>query len=76
MHHIFRRITILIGIAAAMGVTAFGQDVVRDLKMSAGGHVEVVNHFGRVIAKAVEPAKEGETVGGTMKAVSVKRAFR
>ena len=53
-----------------MGVTAFGQDVVRDLKMSAGGHVEVVNHFGRVIAKAVEPAKEGETVGGTMKAVS------
>ena len=51
-------------------VTAFGQDVVRELKISDGGHVEVVNHFGRVIAKAIKPAKEGEVIGGTLKATS------
>ncbi|MBK6749775.1 MAG: VWA domain-containing protein [Acidobacteria bacterium] len=53
-------------------LSASGQDVVRDLKLSAGGHVEVVNHFGRVTVKAMPPAKEGEIFGGKLTAVSPK----
>ena len=58
------------GIMMVLCLTAFGQDVVRDLKISAGGTVEIVNHYGRVTAKAIPSANEGEIVTGKMTAVS------
>lgn len=58
------------GFVMAVCLTAFGQDVVRDLKISTGGRVEIVNHYGRVTAKGIAPAKEGDVVTGKMTAVS------
>lgn len=70
MQHIFRLNIQLFAIVMGMCVAAFGQDVVRELKIAEGGHVEVVNHFGRVAVKALEPGKDGQVANGKLTAAS------
>ncbi len=72
MQRKLRHFFTVIGSLIALCLSASGQEVVRDLKLSAGATVEVVNHYGRVVAKAMASAKEGEIVGGTVKAISTK----
>ncbi len=72
MQRKLRQFTITIGIALFLCLTATGQDVVSDLKMSAAGNVTVVNKFGRVAIETAAAAKDGTVVGGSMIAKSDK----
>lgn len=56
----------------ALCLTVFGQDVLRELKLSARTDVEVVNQYGRVNVKAGSADVEGQTAACRIRAVSEK----
>lgn len=54
-----KRIPYILFVIAALSLSASAQELVRELNIRAGGSIEVINHYGRVSAKA-EAATEDE----------------